>query len=387
MFLNAFLRFCIGRANEKRFQRIFNKQMKKIVSVILILISTQFVFAQEAAQKPLTQTEYVKMLYDLQKNPGKKEALVEAIRRRGIGFELTDGLRGLTRTKSKNDGELQRTLEESNRRRQNPNTAKLPSEKESAEVLTKTRENTLAAIDEMPDFVVKQQIQRSAAYAGTNNFRNLDRLVVAVSYRASGQEDYKILSVNGILQANPTSKQSYEEVGGTSSTGEFVTVLAKIFKPESETKFEIVDTDTIRTRRAVVFDYSITRDKAQQRVTSAGYTEETAIAGMEGRIWIDRENFRVLRVETSATELPETFPIRTAKRVIDYDWVTINNEKYLLPLLSDVRLTFRQKSNIFETRNLIRFKEYQKFGTEVKILDDDENPPEEEKPKEDKPNQ
>ncbi len=360
--------------------------MKKIISIFLILFSANFIFAQAVQQKPLTQTEYVKMLYDLQKNPGKKDALVEAIRRRGIGFELTDGLRGLTRTKSKNDGELQRTLEESNRRRQNPNTAKLPSEKESAEVLTKTRENTLAAIDEMPDFVVKQQIQRSAAYAGTNNFRNLDRLVVAVSYRASGQEDYKILSVNGILQANPTSKQSYEEVGGTSSTGEFVTVLAKIFKPESETKFELVDTDTIRTRRAVVFDYSITRDKAQQRVSSVGYTEETAITGMEGRVWIDRDNFRVLRVETAATELPETFPIRTAKRVIDYDWVTINNEKYLLPLLSDVRLTFRQKSNIFETRNLIRFKEYQKFGTEVKILDDDENAPEEEKPKEEKPN-
>ena len=354
--------------------------MKKIISVILILFTIQSVPAQETAQKPLTQSEYVKMLYDVEKSPGRKDALIEAVRKRGIGFELTDGLRGLTRTKSKNDSELQRTLEESNRRRQNPDTAKPPSEKEAAEALKRTRENTLAAIEEMPDFVVKQQIQRSAAYAGTNNFRNLDRLVVAVSYRSSGQEDYKILSVNGILQASPTSKQSYEEVGGTSSTGEFVTVLAKIFQPESETKFEVVDTDTIRTRRAVVFDYSITRDKAQQRVTSNGYTEETAIAGMEGRIWIDRENFRVLRVESNATQLPETFPIRTAKRVIDYDWVTINSEKYLLPLVSDVRLTFRQRKDVFESRNVIRFKEYQKFGTEVKILDDDENPPEEEKP-------
>lgn len=383
----AFLRFISTcSANEKGFRRIFKKQMKKIFSLILILISVQVIFSQETMQKPLTQTEYVKMLYELQKNPGKKDELIGAIRRRGIGFELTDGLRGLTRTKGKNDSELLRTLEESDRRRQNPNTAKLPSEKDAAQVLTKTRENTLAAVDEMPDFVVKQQIQRAAAYAGTNNFRNLDRLVVAVSYRASGQEDYRVLSLNGVLQTNSTAKQSYEETGGTSSTGEFVTVLAIIFKPESETKFEIVDTDTIRNRRAVVFDYSITRDKAKQVVTSAGYTEETAITGMAGRIWIDRDNFRVLRVESNATELPETFPIRSAKRVIDYDWVTINDEKYLLPSLSDVRLTFRQKSDVFETRNLIRFKDYQKFGTEVKILDDDDTPPEEEKPQEEKPN-
>jgi len=333
------------------------------------------------AQEPLTQTEYVKMLYTLEKNPNQKAELVEAIRTRGVGFILTDGLRNLTRTKSKNDEELRRTLEEAFRRRQNPNEAKLPSEKEAAEVLSKAREAALAAVGEMPDFVVKQKIQRSAAFAGTNNFRNLDRLIVAVSYRSTGQEDYKVLSVNGIVQANPTQKQSYEEVGGTSSTGEFVTVLAIIFKPESETKFKLVDTDIIRNRKTVVFDYSIERDKAKQRITATSYLVDTTITGMKGRIWIDRDNFRVLRVESAATEIPESFPIRSANRIIDYDWVTISNEKYLLPLLSDVRLTSRENRQIYETRNVIQFKDYQKYGSEVKILDD------EEEVKEEKPNQ
>ncbi|MEJ7700316.1 MAG: hypothetical protein WKF71_11815 [Pyrinomonadaceae bacterium] len=63
------------------------------------------------------------------------------------------------------------------------------------------------------------------------------------------------------------------------------------------------DTDTIRGRRAVVFNYSVERDKAQQRVTASGYFDDTAITGMKGRIWIDRENFRVLRVESAATEI------------------------------------------------------------------------------------
>jgi serine/threonine-protein kinase RIO1 len=131
----------------------------------------------------------------------------------------------------------------------------------------------------------------------------------------------------------------------------------------------------------VVFNYSIERDKALQRITASGYTNETAITGMKGRIWVDRENFRVLRIESAATEIPEDFPIRTANRVIDYDWVTISDEKYLLPSLSDVRLTFREKREVYETRNVIRFKEYQKYGSEVKILDDDVEPAPEEKPK------
>lgn len=346
--------------------------MKKFISAFLILFSASFIFAQETPPKPLTQAEYVRMLYALEKNPGKKGEIVEALRKRGIGFELTDGLRGLTRSKGKNDSELQRTLEESARRKENPTAAQLPSEKESSEVLAKSREATLAAIEEMPDFVVKQQISRSAAYAGTNNFRNLDRLVVAVSYRTSGQEEYKVLSRNGILENNQNSKQTYAQVGGTSSTGEFVTVLAKIFKPESETEFQITDTDTIRTRRALVFDYSIKRDKAKQVITASGAVDDTVVTGMKGRIWIDRETSRVLRVESSATEIPSDFVIRAANRTIDYDWVDINKQKYLLPVVSDVRLTSREDRQMYETRNVIRFKEYQKYGAEVTISGDDE---------------
>ena len=323
----CFLRFCFaiksftGRTKKSFVASL--EQMKKIISVVLILFSISSVFGQGTQQKPLSQAEYVKMLYDLQKNPSKKDELVEVVRRRGIGFDLTDGLRGLTTSKSRNDAELKRTLEEAARRRQDPEKSQLPSEKEVSEVLAKSRAATLAAIEDMPDFVVKQQVARSAAYAGTNNFQNLDRLVVAVSYRASGQEDYKILSRNGILENNPKSKQSYEEVGGTSSTGEFVTVLAKIFKPESDTEFKLIDTDIIRTRRALVFDYSVTREKAKQVIIASGSFDDTAITGMKGRVWIDRENFRVLRVESAATEITEGFRVRSANRTIDYDCVTI----------------------------------------------------------------
>lgn len=354
--------------------------MKQLLILALILSSFTFVFAQQT-EKPLTQAEYVKMLYDLQKNPNAKQDLIDAIRKRGIAFELTSGLRSLTTSKSKNDAEIKRTLEEAERRRVNPSAAKLPSEKEAAEAIEKTRKNTLEAVEEMPDFVVKQEIQRSAAFAGTNNFRNLDKLVVAVSYRSTGQEEYKVLSINGVLQNNPQAKQSYSETGGTSSTGEFVTVLATIFKPENETKFTLVDTDLIREYRALVYEFSIDRDKAKQQITFFGYIGDSTITGMTGKIWIDREANRVLRIESDATEIPPDFAVRSAKRTIDYDWVSISDQKYLLPLLSDVRLTARQRNDLYETRNLIRFKDYQKYGTEVIILDDDAEPVPEEQNK------
>ncbi len=345
--------------------------MKKVFTATLFLCLAQAVFAQAG---PLTQAEYVKMLYSLQANPSRKDEIIDSLRRRGIDFVLTDGLRGLTRSKSANDDEVKLALESADRRRLNPEAARLPSAKESATLIESTRTNTLDAVGEMPDFVVKQQIQRSAAYAGTNRFRNLDRLVVAVSYRSSGEESYRVLSVNGLLENAPEAKRSYESVGGTSSTGEFVTVLATIFKPESETKFEAVETDVLRTRKALVYEFMVEKDRAKQFITAVGYSSDSTITGIRGRLWIDRDNARVLKIESEATDIPETFPIRTAKRIIDYEWVKIVDGTYLLPSISDVRLTLRDKSKVFETRNLIRFKEYQKFGSEVKILDDDDVP-------------
>jgi hypothetical protein len=319
------------------------------------------------------------MLYDLQKAPESKGDIIAALRSRGIDFAVTDGIRGLTRTKSGNDEELRRALEEADRRRQNPEAAKLPNKIEADALLAKTRQNTLEAVNEMPDFVVKQLIQRSVAFAGTGTFRNNDNLIVAVSYRSTGEEDYKLLSVNGILQNNPTPKSSYEEVGGTSSTGEFVNVLATIFKPESDTHFNAVETDILHGKKAIVFEFSITRDLARQMITAAGLLNESTITGMSGRLWVDAADARVLRIESEATEIPETFSVRKATRAIDYDWVKITDGTYLLPTLSDVRLTIRDHGRLFETRNLIRFKNYQKYGTDVTIVEEDNSPPPENK--------
>lgn len=346
--------------------------MKKyLLAVVLINLLTVTSFAQEETVVPLTQEEYVRMLYQAEQTPGKVEELVTMVRARGIAFELSRGLRSLTRSKTQSDAELIRTLEEANRRRENPRASARPPSRIALQLIEKTRANTIAAVDEMPDFVVKQRIRRSVAYAGTNNFQGLDRLIVAVSYRADGREEYRLLSQNGVVKSESRNRSDYSEVGGTSSTGEFVTVLSTVFRPESETRFEFLDTDLLRGRRALVYDFSITRDRARQQITSYGYIADSTTSGMSGRIWIDRELGRVLRLDSRATEIPPDFPVTAARRVIDYEWVTIGDDDFLLPSSSDVRLTFRERAKSYESKNFIEFKDYQKYGTEVQILDDD----------------
>ena len=351
--------------------------MKKALLLIFLLSFFQFTYAQE---KPLTQAEYVKMLYALQKSPSGKSELVEVVRKRGIAFTLTDGLRGLTRSKGGNDEELKRALEEAERRRQDPEATKLPSEQEAADVLEKARQNTLALLADMPDFVVKQLITRSEAYAGTGNWKPYDNLIIAVSYSTEKGEQYKVLSKNG-TPVNSETSNNYFGLDGATSGGEFVEDLNKIFKPESKTQFSVVTTDVLRGRRTVVYQYEIAlANNKDGGVGLKGANYQSSPAGEKGRIWIDRETPRVLRIEYQLTDIAPTFPVKAVTKYIDYDMVVISGEKYLLPIVSDFRGTVQSLDTRFESRNVIRFKNYQKFGTEVTIVEEDSEPVPEEKP-------
>ncbi len=334
---------------------------------------------------PLTSQEFVQLLYQLPKHPEGRDKLVDDIRKRGISFPLTDGLRSLVATKSGNDATLRHTLEEADRRRTNPVVASLPPSSEGLELLEQTRKATLGAAEKMPDYIVKQQIARSRAYGQSKNWAVYDRLSIAVSYRQTAGEDYKLLAVNGMP---PGETQNYGiKLGGTTSTGEYVTALSDLFKPETRAEFNMVDTDTLRGRRTIIYEYAVKKEFSHQTLGwgEGGSITLQTISGYRGRIWVDRETNRVLRLEEISTEIDPGFPITAASTMIDYDWVTINEQQHLLPSRAVVQLTDRVRGQTEETRNEILFRGYRKFGAEVRIIDIDDKDFPPDKPEETEP--
>jgi hypothetical protein len=362
---------------------MISRNKSLLTAALFLLLLQPGVLCGQTQEQPLTSKEIVSLVYQLPRQPEKRDEIVEEIRRRGIGFPLTDGMRSLIATKSGNDALLRRTLEEADRRRINPTASALPPSNEGNELLERTRNVTLAAANAMPDFIVKQLIRRSVAYGNTTNWVPRDNLAIAVGYRANAGEEYKLLSVNGVPAAEEVKAtrdySKYVPGGATSSGVEYISALANIFKPESRTEFRLVDTDVVGDRRALVFEYSIKREFSQLSLSFGG-SGNAQIVGSRGRIWIDRELDRVIRFEQIATEIPPAFPVTAAASLIDYDWVLIGERKYLLPTHSEVLLTTNQGSMILQSRNDVRFRSYQKFGAELKVIDeigeDDEIPPE-----------
>ena len=350
---------------------MYNSLKTVLPAIIAVCIWLSCAHAQ-VQNRPLTSKEIVSLVYQLPQHPEKRDEIVEEIRTRGIGFPLTPGLRSVVATKSGNDALLRRTLEEAERRRTNPTASTLPPEAEANELLARTSVATLAAAAAMPDFLVKQLIRRTAAYGNTSNWIPLDNLSIAVSYRANVGEEYKVLTVNGIPlgQEVKESRDYSKYVGpGASSSGvEYISSLADLFKPESRTTFKPVDTDLLQTRRTIVYEYLVKLPYSHLTLT----TDKTSSAnvGSRGRIWIDRETNRVLKFEQIATEIPPDFPITATALLIDYDWVTIGENKFVLPTRSEVLITAFNRGQVVQSRNEIRFRSYQKFGAELKVIDE-----------------
>ncbi len=344
---------------------------KLSLAFLFLILAFAPLFAQN--EKPLTSKEVVSMLYELQRDPASRDEMVEQIRKRGIGFPLTDGMRSLVATKSGNDSLLRRTIEEAERRRVNPTASALPAETEGRELLERTRNVTLAAANAMPDFLVKQIIKRSVAYGTTTNWIPQDNLTIAVGYRANQGEEYKILTVNGMPAGEDVKASSdyskYAPKGASSSGVEYISALADIFKPESKTEFRMVDTDIVQTRRTVVYEYTIKREFSQLTLTLAD-TGARAVVGSRGRLWIDRELDRVLRFEQIASEIPPDFPITAASSLIDYDWVIDQRTEVSAPDPLRNPLDDDQSEVCVQSRNDVRFRSYQKFGAELKVLDE-----------------
>lgn len=350
--------------------RIKTYVLSQAIALVLVCAFNAIGQAPVATPEPITSKELVALVYQLPAHPERRDEIVAEVRARGIGFPLTSGMRSLVASKSGNDALLRRTLEEAERRRLNPTASARPPDKEANELLDRTRAATLAAADAMPDFIVKQLIKRSVAHGTTNNWLAQDNLTIAVGYRANSGEQYKVLAINGMPSGKDVqeSRNYSKQVGGASSTGvEYISALADLFRPESKAEFKLADTDLIRARRTLVFEYEVKKPFSKLTLSA---DDNSAAAGSRGRVWIDRETDRVLRFEQIATEIEANFPIRAASTLIDYDWVAIGENKYLLPTHSEILLTSVNRQMTIQSRNEIRFRGYQKFGAELKVIDE-----------------
>jgi len=234
----------------------------------------------------------------------------------------------------------------------------LPQETSGDPVIQRAREAAFQFTETLPNYVVKQyttRYQTDAASKDHTSWQALDSISADV-VSEKGVETYKNLQVNG----KPT-KESPEKTGSW-STGEFSSMLQDILHPATNADFFNKRSSTVANRAAWHYDYTVEQPNSHWTVQASSETYKPAY---KGSIWIDKESFRVLRIEMQAREVPKTFPLDTVESAVDYDYVLIGQSKFLLPVHSESLSCIRGSSDC--SRNTIDFRNYRKFEADTSI--------------------
>ena len=89
-----------------------------------------------------------------------------------------------------------------------------------------------------------------------------------------------------------------------------------------------------------------------------------------GLVYVDTDSEMVLR-STLEPILPAGFGVKQASIVLDYDFTTIGDNQYLLPL----KVLVLSRVGRITTKNEVEFRLYHKYGTEATVKFDTADPP------------
>ena len=231
-------------------------------------------------------------------------------------------------------------------------------ESDPAELLEKARRAAINYNASLPDFICTQIVHRQEDARGDNRWRPIDTLTVKLSY--SGRvEDYKLTAING----KPTTLD-FLKAGGQTTTGEFGTMLLLVFHPDSMAEFRWKGWSNYRKRRVGTYLYRIDKEHSGYTVAYGEMTRggQAIHPAYHGEIQFDPTSGMILHV-TQESELPVSFPIRRSLSVVDYDYVSVGDRQFLLPVRADIVLS----TGRYSSRNIVDFQDYRKFQAETTI--------------------
>jgi hypothetical protein len=233
--------------------------------------------------------------------------------------------------------------------------------------IEETRKAVRDYLDELPDFICQQDIQRYFDYDGSGAWEKADTLVYELTYNRK-RESYKPINSVG----RPITRQ-LEDVKGAYSTGDFASGLASLFDLETKTVFKPAGKERLGNRQAILYDFRVLKESSKLVLKAEGADPLTV--GYSGTVWIDAETKKVLRIDQALDDLPKNNPVTHSESSVDYDIIKLRglDVDFLLPTRAEFIIADRRQKHYF--RNLIHFKFYRKFETDVKIGEDVTPPP------------
>ena len=241
-----------------------------------------------------------------------------------------------------------------------------PSSEEQQEIISEMRDYAMNYTKTLPDFICTQVTRKYMAQTGKDDFHPEATVMENLTYFEQ-QEHYKVMMVN-----DRYVDLSHDAVGGTTSSGDFGSLLKSTLSPHAEATIEFDHWATLRGNECYAFSYHVTSGNSEWSI-SFGRGEksgERIIVGYRGLIYVDKKAHKILRISLVATDIPATFPVQEASDTLDYGYQNLSGQEFLLPLKAQVYMRHDRQRD----RNDIEFRLYRKYSADTSIKFDTDVP-------------
>jgi hypothetical protein len=232
--------------------------------------------------------------------------------------------------------------------------AKPPASAANA-LIEKTKEWAQTFTQGLPNFLCQQMTTRYMERSKSEGWTAMDVVTAKVVYE-DGHENYKEITVGG-----KRTDKSMMDLGGSTSTGEFATILMSLFSGRATFKF--FESTSLSGSPASIYDFKVTLPNSDWTITVGGQSLRPAYSGS---VWIDKASAQVRRIEMSANNVPKDFPLDAVESAVDYQEVRLGTALFLLPTHAE-NLSCQRGSTIC-SKNDIDFRDYHKYSGESTIV-------------------
>jgi hypothetical protein len=231
-----------------------------------------------------------------------------------------------------------------------------PSPAEQDKLLDLMRQYAEQYVSNLPNFICVQVTSQYQGNKKGKHWHRGDTLTAKLTY-AQGHEHRALYLVND----KPIRPGRRPWRTPLVTEGEFGTLLERVLGPDNGAIFTWARWETIRNKRAAVFDYTVDQAHSSLSLSLSGYVKATV--PYTGSVYADPDTGAIWRITDSANEIPPELQTESIRTTIDYAEATIGDAKYLLPLEATVSM----QTDRNQVRNEIQFQHYRKFETDSNI--------------------
>jgi len=256
----------------------------------------------------------------------------------------------------------------------------VPTKETFPQFVEMARQKAIKYVQEMPNFIciqttkrylrIPQRPSRTGIMPG-EQWALEDQIIEELTY-FNQKEFYRLLK----MERRAGAALSTEASRGSRSTGEYASLLASLFQPASRAYFQMEGVEKISGRKTVRARYRVEQANSDRELKFflEGNLMRSIKVAYRGRCWLDMGSGQAVRLELEAIAIPADFPIARSSTTVDYGLVDIAGTKFWLPVRAEAQLAtssskdLPEHEKLRESRNVLEFRDYHRFGADVRIL-------------------